>query len=90
MRAEGLKSGDSRSVLAWPDPGHANIPMVTWPPWLRLWATELDRLAGGGGPRVLGDLEAGVPALEAEREQCYAAALEALRAWMDWGLGKEG
>jgi hypothetical protein len=39
---------------------------------------------------VVRDLEARVEALEAERDQCYAAALEALRAWMDLGLGKEG
>jgi hypothetical protein len=77
MRAEGLKSGDSRSVLAWPDPGHANVQMVPWPQWLRLWSIELDRQAAGE-PGVVGDLEASVPALEAEREQCYAAALEAL------------
>src|ERR1700682_2103094 len=64
--------------------------MVTWPQWLRPWATELDRLAGGGEPRVPGDLDASVPALEAERDQCYAAALEALQAWMDLGLEEEG
>ena len=48
----------------------------------------IDRLAGE--PGVVRDLEARVEALEAERDQCYAAALEALRAWMDLGLGKEG
>lgn len=63
--------------------------MVIWPQWLRLWATELDRLAGGGEPRVRGDLDASVPALEAEREQCYAAALEALQEWMNDGLKLE-
>jgi hypothetical protein len=35
-------------------------------------------------------IQASVPVLEAEREQCYAAALEALQSWMYWALGKEG
>ena len=70
--------------------------MVTWPQWLRLWATELDRLAGGGEPglflanyltslalqaEALGATSAAdhstKAAIEAERESCWLAALEA-------------
>jgi hypothetical protein len=34
----------------WPRPGTDAVSLVTWSQYLRLWATELDRLAGGGEP----------------------------------------
>ncbi len=36
--------------IPWPRPGVDAIQLVTWSQYLRLWATELDRLAGGGEP----------------------------------------
>jgi hypothetical protein len=37
--------GPQPPCIPWPRPGVDAIQLVTWSQYLRLWATELDRLA---------------------------------------------
>jgi hypothetical protein len=94
--------GPQSPCIPWPRPGGEAIQLVTWSQYLRLWATELDRLAGGGEPglflanyltalalqaEALGATSAAdhttKAAIEAERESCWLAALEAAAAASD-------
>ena len=42
--------GPQSPCIPWPRPGGEAIQLVTWSQYLRLWATELDKQAGGGEP----------------------------------------
>ena len=42
--------GPQSPCIPWPRPGVDAIQLVTWSQYLRLWATELDKQAGGGLP----------------------------------------
>jgi hypothetical protein len=88
--------GPQSPCIPWPRPGVDAKELVTWSRYLRLWATELDKQAGGGEPglflanyltslalqaEALGatsaDDHSTKAAIEAERESCWLAALEA-------------